>query len=62
MYVMIFDDYFDRFEFVSVQKKSLYLMGKGDGISLIRHSAIHVRKEIFKQNDILDIKTTVQAK
>jgi len=30
MYV-IFDDYFYRFEFVSVQKRSLYLMGGPEG-------------------------------
>ena len=33
----------------------------GEGVSQIRHSVIQVPKEIFKQNDILDIKTTIQA-
>ena len=31
----------------------------GEGVSQIRHSVIQVPKEIFKQDDIIDFKTTV---
>jgi len=58
----MFDNYFDRFEFVPYNRGLCVWWDSEMGSHFkIRHSAIQVPKELFKQNDILDIKTTVQA-